>query len=68
MVPSLPETKAVNGTGRNYYARLAFNFIFFFADANEAFAFHIEKNQNLLGIMRVKGRPLLTFEIMQPDG
>jgi hypothetical protein len=54
----------VNGSGRNHDARLTLNFIFFFADTDEAFAFDIEKNQNLLGIMGVKGSALLTFEIM----
>ena len=58
------QPKAVNGSGRNHDARLTLNFIFFFADTDEAFAFDIEKNQNLLGIMGVKGSALLTFEIM----
>jgi len=62
------QPKAVNGSGRNHDARLAFNFIFFFTDADETFAFHIEEHQDFLSIMRVKGRALLTFEIMQPDG
>ena len=62
------QPKAVNGSGRNHDARLAFDSMLFFTDANEAFAFDIEEHQDFFGIMRVKGRALLTFEIMQPDG
>jgi hypothetical protein len=58
----------VNGSGRNHDTRLTFNSILFLADANEAFAVHIEEDQDFLGIVPVKGRSLLTFEIMQPDG
>src|SRR5262245_39934297 len=60
------QTKAVNGSGRNHDARLAFYFILFLADADEAFAFDIKENQNFLGIMRVKRSALLSFEIVQP--
>src|SRR5262249_33467648 len=60
------QPKAVNGSGRNHDARLAFNFILFIADADKPFAFDIEENQNLLGIMGVKGSAFLTFEIVQP--
>jgi hypothetical protein len=58
----------VNGSGGNHNAGLAFNLILFIPDANKAFPFHLEENQDFLRVVVVQGSALLTFEIMQPDG